>query len=143
AEPDLGIVVRKKRDRRIDAVPPEFVVVAEQAALFVHDVQAYGDVIIDSLARIQGEAPIAERAGLERRIVDPGAVRFLERSVEKAAADPAAEGQGTRASQDFDALGVVEIPEILNVIAKSVDEEIRARVHTANDELVAVAFALM
>jgi hypothetical protein len=31
----------------------------------------------------------------------------------------------------------------LHVIAKSVDEEIRARIHAADDEFVAVAFALM
>src|SRR5512132_714933 len=42
------------------------------------------------------------------------------------------------------ALGPFRIStKILDVVAEAVDEEVRARVHTADDELVAVAFALV
>ena len=45
--------------------------------------------------------------------------------------------------QNLDALRVVEIAKDLRVVAEAVDEEVRARIDAANDELVAVAFALM
>ena len=77
------------------------------------------------------------------RVVDPGAVGFLERAVENAAAGAAAEGQRRRSLQHLDALRVVEIAEILHVIAKTVDEEVGAGIHAANDEFVAIAFALV
>ena len=48
-----------------------------------------------------------------------------------------------RSLQDLDALRVVEIAEILDVVAEAVDEEVRAGIDAANDELVAIAFALM
>src|SRR5262249_24577837 len=45
--------------------------------------------------------------------------------------------------QDLDALRVIEIAKDLDVIAETVDVEVRARVHAADDKLVAIAFALM
>jgi hypothetical protein len=63
---------------------------------------------------------------LSCHLVDSRAVGFFKRAVEKSAARATAEGQGARSFQNLDALGVVEIAEILNVIAKAVDEEVRA-----------------
>ena len=63
--------------------------------------------------------------------------------VEKAAARAAAEGQRGRPLQDLDALSVVEITEILHVVAKTVDEEVRAGIHAADHQFVAVALALV
>ena len=70
-------------------------------------------------------------------------VGFLERAVDETAAGAATEGQRARPLQHLDALGVVEIAEDLHVVAEAVDEEIGARIDAANDEFVAIAFALM
>ena len=78
-----------------------------------------------------------------RRFIDPCAVGFLERAVEDTAAGAAAEGERARPFQHLDALRVVEIAEVLDVVAKAVDEEVGAGIDAANDEFVAVAFALV
>ena len=143
AQPDLGVVVGLQRDGRIEAVALQMVEVAECVAALVEDVQARGDVFVDGLARIERDAAVAPGAGLSGCLISAYAVGFLERAVEKAAAGAAAEGQRARSFQHLDALGVVEIAEILNVVAEAVDEEIRAGVDAADHEFVAIAFALV
>ena len=140
---DLGVVVGLQRHRRVDAVALDPAEVAERVGSLVEGVDAHGDVFIDRLAGIEREPPIVPGAGLHRSIVDPGTVGFLQRTVEKAAARATAEGQRARPLQNLDALGVVEIAEILNVVAKAVDEEVGAGIDAADHQLVAVAFALM
>ena len=52
--------------------------------------------------------------------------------------------QRARSLEDFNAVGIVEIPEDLTVIAHAVEEEVGGRGHlAANGDLVAVAFTLM
>ena len=143
AQLDLGVVGRLQRHRRIDAVAFEMAVVAERVAVLVEGVEAHRDVFVDRLAGIERDAPVAVGAGLHRRFIDAGAVGFLERAVDETAAGAAAEDQRARPLQDFDALGVVEIAEILHVVAKAVDEEVGAGIDAADDEFVAVALALM
>jgi len=46
---------------------------------------------------------------LQRRLVDPLSIGFLQRAIDQAAADAAAEGQRARPLQDLDALSVVVI----------------------------------
>ena len=93
--------------------------------------------------RHQGEAPVEVGSGLRRRLVYPLAIGLLECAVEKAAAGAATEGDRAGSFEDLDALCIVEVAKYLHVIAKAVDEEVRARIHAANDELVTVAFALV
>ena len=143
AQLDLGIVGRLQRHRRIDAVALEMAVVAEGIAAFVDGVEAHRDVLVDRLTGIQRDAPVVPGAGLCRRLVDPGAVGFLERAVDQTAAGAAAEDQRARPLQHLDALRVVEVAEILDVVAKTVDEEIGAGIDAANDEFVTIALALM
>lgn len=140
---DLGEVVGLQRNGRVDAVAFEMVEVAERIAALVEHVQPGGDVLIDGLSCIECDAPVAPRARLPRRLVDAGAVRLLEGAVEHAAAGAAAEGQGARALQHLDALRVVQVAEILHVVTKAVDEEVGAGIDAADDELVAIAFALV
>ena len=71
------------------------------------------------------------------------AVGLLQCAVEKAAAGAATEGDRTGSFEDLDALCIVKVAKYLHVIAKAVDEEVRAEIHAANDELVTVAFALV
>src|SRR5262249_6297748 len=143
AHPHLGEVVNLERGRRVDPPALEPAELPERVAFLVHRIEANGDVLADGLPRIQRVTPGVIRPGLRGRFVDPLAVGLLQGSVEDAAAGAAPEGDRTRSFQDFHALRVVEITKILDVIAEAVDEKVRARVHAADDELVAVAFTLV
>src|SRR5205807_1111300 len=112
-------------------------------ALFVERVEPRRDILVDALADIDGGAPVGPDARLNRGFPDRGPVSLLQRTVHQTAAGAAAEGERAGSFQDFDALHIVQITEDLDVIAEAVDEEVCARVHAANDELVAVAFALV
>jgi hypothetical protein len=143
AQPDLGEVVGLERYRRIDAVTLEPAELAERVAFLVHAIEAHGDVPVDGLAGVQGKASVEVRSGLRRCLVDPLAIGLLECAVEKAATRAATEGDRAGSFEDFDALRIVEVAKYLHVIAKAIDEEVRAGIHAANDELVTVAFALV
>ena len=115
----------------------------ERVASLVHRIETRGDSFVDGLAGIERDAPVVVGAGLRGRLVYPLPVGLLQRAVDEPAAGAAAEGDRARSLQHFDALRVVEIAKILDVIAEAVDEEVGARIHAANDELVAIAFALV
>ncbi len=93
---------------------------------FVERVEAGSEILVDGLARIDGDAAVSVGSGLHGCFVDSCAVGFLERSIEDAAAGATAEGQRTRPLQDLDALDVVEIAVVLHVVTKTIDEEVRA-----------------
>ena len=84
---------------------------AERVAVLIKSIQTYRDVLVDGLAGVEGDAPVAVGSGLHGGFVDPGAVGFLQRPVDQTAAGAAAEGQRARSFQDFNALGVVEVAE--------------------------------
>ena len=117
--------------------------IAESIRAFVEYVQARSDVLVDRLPGIEGDAPVAPGAGLCGSLVDPRAIGLLERAIEQAAAGAASEGDRGRSLEDFDALRVVDVAEILHVVTEAVDEEVGAGIDAANDQFVAVAFALM
>src|SRR5262249_23092456 len=117
--------------------------IAEGIARLVEGVDPRRDVLVDALPDIDRRAPVGIITGLKRRLPHRRPVGFLQCPVDETAAGAATEGQGARSLQNLDALRIVEIAEDLNVIAESVDEEVRAGIDAANDELVAVALALM
>src|SRR6516165_2120326 len=143
AESDLGGVVDLHRRRRIDAIALERAELPERVAALVHGIEARGDGLVDGLAGVDREALVEIGSGLRGRLVYPLPVGLLERAVDEPAAGGAAEGDRARSLQHFDALRVVEIAKILDVVAEAVDVEVGARIHAADDELVAVAFALV
>ncbi len=143
AQLDAGGVVRLQRHRRIDAIAFELAEVAEGVRSLVERIDPGRDMLVDGLAGIERDAPVAEGAGLRGRFIDAGAVGLLQRAVDETAAGGAAEGEGARPFQDFNVLGVVEITEVLDVVAEAVDVEVGAGIDAANDQLVAVAFALV
>ncbi|OIQ68161.1 hypothetical protein GALL_502510 [mine drainage metagenome] len=143
AQLDPGVVIRLQRDGRIESEAFQVSVIAEGIASFVERIQTHGDVVVDSLAGIERNPAIAIGSRLHARVVDPGAVGFLEGAIDHAAPRSAPEHQRGGTFQHFKALRVIDIPVILNVVAKAVDEEIRAGIDAANDEFVAVALALM
>src|SRR6201981_2998031 len=143
AESDLGGVVDLHRRRRIDAVALERAELPKRVAAFVHGIETRGDGLVDGLAGVDREAPVEIGSGLRGASVYPLPVGLLERAVDEPAAGGAPEGDRARSLQHFDALRVVEMWKILDVVAEAVDVEVGARIHAADDELVAVAFALV
>src|SRR5262245_38884515 len=143
AEPDLGGVVDFYRYGRIDAPALEPAEIPKRVAFLVHGIEARGGDLVDGLTRVDREAPVIIGSGLRGRLVYPLPVGLLQRAVEQTPAGRATEGDRTRSLQDLDALGIVEIAKVLHVVAEPVDEKVRARVHAADDELVAVAFTLV
>src|SRR6185437_7927741 len=140
---DLRAVVGCQRNRRIDAVTLEMVEVAEGVGAFIEDVQPRGDVLVDRLPRIQRDTAIAPGAGLRCRFIDARAVGLLERAVDEAATGSATEGNRGRPFQDLDALRVVDVTEILHVIAETIDVEVGTGINAADHQFVAIALALV
>src|SRR5215208_43333 len=126
AQLDLRSITGLESHRRIDAVSLKLSEVAEGLALFVECIQPCCKILGNALVKVDSSPPIPERARLQRRLVHICPVGFLERAIDKPAARAAAEGQCTGSLQDFDALRIVEIAEVLNVIAETIDEEVRA-----------------
>lgn len=140
---DLGVVIRLQGHGRVEAIALELAEIAKGVAAFVESVQPDGDIVVDGLAGIEREPAVVVGAGLRGRFIDALAIGFLQGPVDEAAAGAAAEHQRTRALQHLDALRVIEIAEILHVVAKAVDVEIGAGIDAADHQLVAIAFALM
>jgi hypothetical protein len=143
AQPHLGVRAHLVGERRIDPVAIEPVELPEAVASLVHGIQARGEVLVDGLAGVEGEAAIVPGAGLPRDLIYPLSVGLFKGTVEETTTRGATECDRARSLQDFDALRVVEIAKILDVVAEAVDEEVGARIDAADDELVAVAFALV
>ena len=69
-------------------------------------------------------------------------VRLARHAVHDAARPAAAEDHRVRALQDLDAVEVVQVAVILDVVAHAVEEEVAGRAVAAQDDRVAVALAL-
>ena len=143
AERDPGAVVRSKRDLRIDAVALDVHEFAIAVGVLVDRIEAAGQIRAQGAAEVDGRAPVEERAALQREFLDRPAVGFLEHAVDDAAAAAAPENHRIRALEHFDALDVVEVTEVLDIVADAVDEEVRAGALPAQDDLVAIELALM
>ena len=69
-------------------------------------------------------------------------VRLARHAVHDAARPAAAEDHRIRALQDLDAIEVVQVAVVLDVVAHAVEEEVAGRAVAAQDDRVAVALAL-
>ena len=139
----LGERRGEPRQRRIDAAALHVRVVAIAVGVLEHGVDAAVDVVGDLAADVGGHARVVVGPGLHLPFVDRNAIGFLEHAVEHAAAAAAAEDHRVRAFEKLEPLGVVKIAIDLRVVAHAVDEEVGGRALAADDDLVAVAFALV
>ena len=85
--------------------------------------------------------PSQERA-LQRNFAHRLPVRLARHAVHDAACAAAAEDHRVRALQDLDAVEVVQVAVVLDVVAHAVEEEVAGRAVAAQDDRVAVALAL-
>ena len=95
------------------------------------------------LIEVGRESLVAVHPALQRHLVVRLEQRFLADAVHDAAGAAAAEDERVGSLEYLDAAQVVEIAVVLHIVAHAVDEEIRGAAVAADDDLVAVVFALM
>src|SRR5690349_5300860 len=138
-----GLWINDDRRRGIQAVAFEIDTVAEAASVFVKTVEAERETAIDWLVYISGETLHAERAALECEFAQRREASLFADAIDHAATAAAAEQHRVWTFQCLDPLDVVEIAIVLDVVAHTVEKEVGAGVVAANDELVAIVFALV
>ena len=115
-------------------------IVAKAAPVLDHCIEpgaeAWGQGCIDIHCTAKVTEPIG--GGGDLPAVAEG--RPLQHAVDNSAAAAASEDHCVRAFQHLDPRDVVEVAEILDVVAHAIDEEIRRAGIAAQHELVAIAF---
>src|SRR5687767_14365111 len=96
---------------------------AEAVAIFIDAVDAQADVGAKRLVNIAGQAKAAVTVAGEDAVAGGLEMRTFGDAVDDAAAAAAAEDHGVRPLQDLQPVDVVEVAEILRVVADAVDEE--------------------
>ena len=139
---DAGGGAEQKRPGRIQAVPLDVHVAPEAVRVLVHAVEAEGHLLGHTLADVHGAAAGAVRAALHGQLAGRRPFGLLGDAVDHPAAGAAAEDEGVGALQRLDPLHVVEVAEVLDVVADAVQEERRGRVVAADRRLVAVPLTL-
>ena len=142
AERDLRPVAGAKRERRVDTVALQLEAVAIVFGIFVQRSHAKRRAFIERLADVDRATAAVVVANLHRHLVVVIPVGDLGDAVDHAAGTAAAKDHGVRAFQRLDALDVVEVADVLHVVAHAVDEQVRGRAVAAQDGCVAIALAL-
>src|SRR6185369_843550 len=127
----------------INAITLEVYVVSETTGVFVKTVNPEGDFVAEWLIEIPREALVSERAALKRDFAqgsEPGLFRY---AINDSTAAAATKQHRVWSFQSFDALDVVEVAIVLNVVTHTIDEEVGARAVAANDELITIVLALV
>jgi hypothetical protein len=142
-QPDFRACSGFPRDGGIDTITLQMAEITKRVALLVKCIESRRHIFVDRLIDIDRSSPIIIRAGLQHYLLQGTPIGLFQRAVHEAAAGPAAECQRGGPFYYFDALCVVEITKILDVVAEAIDEEVRARIDAPDDELIAIALALM
>ena len=140
-EVDARIGADLDSDRRVYAVALQLDVAAEALAILIDAVDAHPHRIAERLVDIAGEAIAALAVAGDRELAIGLEAGALGDAVDDAAAAAAAEDHRIGPAQHLDPVGIVEVAEILGVVADAVDEEVGGRVVAAQRDLVAVALA--
>ena len=139
---DLGLLSRGEGQGGIDTVTVQVYVVAEAAGVFVHGVQAKGNLAAERLIEVRREALVSVRTAHEGDFVQRHKAGLLGDAVDHATAAATAEHHGVRAFEGLHAIEVIEIAVILHVVAHAVHKEIGGGAVAADHQLIAVVLAL-
>ena len=143
-ERQRGLRIDHERDGRIDGETLQFEAIAEAVAALAHCVQSPRSGVARLFAQVDGAAQLVPAAGDEIDRADIGAeYRALGHAVHHATCAAAAEDHAAGALQDFNAFQVVQVAENLRVVTHAVDKKIGGGAVAAQNDLVAVAFALV
>src|SRR6267142_2830305 len=122
-DPDLRPAARRERDRGRDAVSLKRDAVPETLRVLEYAVQPKRHGARQRLIDVRGQAPVTVRAGLERHVTGPHEPGLLRHAVDHASAAAATEHHPVGPLERLDALDVVKVAIVLDVIANAVDIE--------------------
>src|SRR5205085_302536 len=143
AELNAGALINRQAAGRIYAPALEIAVLTERARVFVDGVAAQSNAIGDPVADVELNSLVVERSAGEDRLPHARSIGFLANAIHQATAAAATESERIGCLEDLDAIDVVQIAEVLHVVARAIDKEVGARAVAANNDLIAVAFALV
>jgi hypothetical protein len=116
--------------------------IAELPRVLDHAIQPRRERSPKAVTEVERAPPMLEGAAFERECARRHPLRFFRHAIDDAAAAPAAEHHRVRPLQCLHALDVIEIAQILGVIAYAVGEEIRGGAGAPNGRCIAVPLAL-
>jgi len=140
---EARIVAGRECERRSNAIPAEFYEIPETIRSLRQTIDTKRELVIYRLIYICSRSEIAKRPSLHRYLARWRKRSFLGHAVEDAASASAPEDKSIRAADDLDALKIVGVAQILNIVANAVHKKIRTRALPADDYLVAVILALV
>src|SRR5688572_11056154 len=104
---------------------------AEAVTILVHAVDAKTDRFAERLVDVAGQANAAVTVAGQHELAVGAEAGALDHPVDDATAPAAAEDHRVGTLQDLDPVDVVEVAEILDVVAYPVDEEVSGGVVAA------------
>ena len=140
-EVDAGVLSRLPAERRVDAVALQLGEIAEAVAMLPHAVHAQAERARQGHIVVGGEAGAAFAVVAEDELAVVLEAGALGDAVDDPAAAAAAEDHRVGAFEYLDPVEIVEVAEILGVVAQAVDEEIGGGVVAAQGQLVAIGLA--
>ena len=141
AHVDAGVLPRDDRGRGVDPVALEIDVMAEAVAVLVKGIEPNARAGAQRLVDIAVQSETAKAIARGDHLPRGAEARPLEYAIDDSAAAAAAEDHRVGALQNLDPIDIIEVAEILDVVAHSVDEEIGGARIAPKHDLVAVAFA--
>ena len=143
AQHQIAATAQIKAERGVHCPARQAIEITVIAGFFIKAIEAGGDAGGQRLVEIGGDAPAAPR--IDRGIGGNqlgGKIGRLGDAIDDAATTTAPEDHGVGTAQDLQPVQIVEIAEILDVVAHTIDEEIGGAVVAAQHDLIAIAFAL-
>ena len=104
--------------------------------------RAHGHGLVQASSDVGGEPLVVPRTELQRRFTRLSPVRLAGHSIDDAAHAATPEDHGVRTLERLDAVDVVDVSKVLDVVADTIDEEVGRRAVAAKNRRVAIAFAL-
>jgi hypothetical protein len=128
--------------RRIDAPAPEPHAVAVALGVLDQRIEPHRHGLAERLVEVDGRAAIAVRAQRQRAPVQRRPLRLLRGTVDQPAGRATAEDHRVGSLEHLDAVDVVKVAVVLDVIAHAVDVEVARGADAAEDGRLPVALAL-
>ena len=140
-DPSLG--PGEDRERRIHAIPLEAHELPEAVGVLVERVHANRGRLRDRLIEIRSHPFVVERTPEQREVAGRRKSCFLADTVDDATAAAAPEDHGVWPLQCFDTIEVVQVAVVLDIVAHTIEKEVRGRIVASDDHLIAIVLALM
>ena len=104
--------------------------------------RTHGHGLVQASADVGGEPLVVPRTKLQRRFTRLSPVGLAGHSIDDATHAATSEDHRVRTLECLDAIDVVDVSKVLDVVADTIDEEVGRRAVAAQDRRVAISFAL-